>query len=241
MIGTHFFGRLGNNMYQYAYIRSVAERKNYEFCIHSKSSFDQFNDIFPHLKFNRDLNYHYQNFIQEVNYDFKESLYDISDNTFVSGFFQNHNYFELNNVRKWFEVYLNDQQNQEYNYLLNFYNPDDYCYINFRGKDFIDVPVWREIPEYFINAQKIVKDKKFLVITDDITNAKLNIKADGYIDPNYKIALKLMIQSKQIIIPRWTTFAWWGAYLSYATNIIAPDIENISYIKNDRFNYIKIT
>ena len=49
MIGIQFRGRLGNYMYQYAYIRSVAERNNYEFTVYFDNNKDDFLNIFPHL------------------------------------------------------------------------------------------------------------------------------------------------------------------------------------------------
>ena len=111
--------------------------------------------------------------------------------------------------------------------------------MNFRGTDFLEVPKFVDTVEYWIDAKKRIDKSKFLVITDDIDNAKLKIVADEYINPNYKVALKLLTESESLIIPGWTTFAWWGAWLSNANIIIAPDVDDICYIKNDVFTYVE--
>lgn len=262
MIATYFRGRLGNNMYQYSHIRSVAERKNYDFSImpSASDSFNQFDDIFPHLKFDRTNIYQIRKEVhkdsseidrkydkigtvwEEYNYDFKKQFYDLPDNVTCFGFFQNYQYSNREDVKKWFQIYLNDEQQEEYDRLYDLYDPEEYCYIHFRGTDFLKVPLYITKIDFWKNAQNKIIDnygkKKFLVITDDIENAKLNINAENYIAPNFKIGLKMMTKSNQLIIPSWTTFVWWGGWLSDASIIIAPDINNICYAKNDVFTYI---
>jgi hypothetical protein len=239
MVATYLRGRLGNNMYQYAYIRSVAERLNVDFSIHEcgQGDFNQIDDIFPHLEIKKNVGL-YSERMEEWNYDFKESFYNLNDNTITYGFFQNHMYSNREDVKKWFKIDLDNKQNEELNELLELYNPNEYCFINFRGTDFLEVDAWITDKYFFKNAQTMTKRKKYLVITDDIENAKNTIKADSYIAPNYKIALKLMTLSKELIIPAWTSFGWWGAWLSNSDLIIAPDIDNISYNKNEVFKYI---
>lgn len=239
MIATYFRGRLGNNMYQYAYIRSAAERLNLNFSIHKsdQGNFEQFDDIFPHLNIDKNKGkFKYR--LEEFNYDFKENFYNLKDETITYGFFQNHMYFKREDVKKWFIIYLDENQNRELDDLIKLYDPNEYCYINFRGTDFLNVDSWITDKNFFSNAQNLTKRKKYLVITDDIKNAKININAHNYIAPNYKIALKLMTLSKELIIPAWTSFGWWGAWLSNADLIIAPNIDHICYNKNEIFKYI---
>ncbi len=238
MVGTYFRGRLGNNMYQYAYIRSVAERNGYEFCIYDQSSSEYFDDAFPHLVYNKNCNIS-NRYMEEVDYDFKSKFYNLSDNKKTFGFFQNHGYFKLDDVRKWFNIYLNEEDNYEYEKILEKYNPNEYCYINYRGKDFAS-PNHPHVtyPDFYLDAKSEVSSKKFLVITDDVEEAQKKVESDNYIAPIGKVGMKLLTKSKELIIPAWSTFGWWGAWLSESNLIIAPDIEHISYIKNDRFKYI---
>jgi len=241
VIGTYFRGRLGNNMYQYAYIRSVSERKKIDFCIYDNgrgNSSEFFDDTFPHLKYNKNVNMNGK-FMEEVHYDLKSEFYDLSDNVITFGFFQNYKYFKRVDVKKWFDIYLDDEQNKEFDDYLKMYDPNEYCYINYRGTDFA-TPNHPHVtyPEFYMDAKTKVKSKKFLIITDDIENAKKNVEADSYIAPIGKIGMKLLTKSKELIIPAWSTFGWWGAWLSDSNLIIAPDIEHICYIKNDKFDYI---
>jgi hypothetical protein len=239
MIGVYFRGRLGNNMYQYAYIRSVSERLNLEFTIHEspQGNFEQFDDIFPHLNYKKNVG-SFTKMLEEINYDFKEDLYYLKDDTIAYGFFQNHMYSQREKVKIWFQIFLDDNQEEELKSIVNNFSPDEYCYINFRGTDFMDVISWQTNKDFFERAKNQTKRKKYLVITDDIENAKINIEADIYINPNFKIALKLMTLSKELIIPAWTSFGWWGAWLSESEKIWAPDITDICYNKNDVFTYI---
>jgi len=128
MVSTKFRGRLCNNLYQYAYIRSVSERNGYDFCIqtenHENSTFKYFEDIFPHLIYNKNLQYKCKCKLQEVNYDFKKELYNISDDCHVDGFFQNHNYFKIDDVRNWFKIYLNKNETDEYDEYMKHFSPD---------------------------------------------------------------------------------------------------------------------
>ena len=237
MIGTHFRGRLGNNMFQYSYIRSVAERKGYDFSIYGDKT--QFKNIFPHLELKcENFNYKNRN-LEEVNYDLKQMFYNLEDDILTFGFFINHKYFEDSPVNDWFKIFLNDEENKLYNELIVKYNPNEYCYIHFRGTDFMDIELYKTNKDFFNISQKLVNKTKFVVITDDIENAKKYINADDYITNNYKIDLKLLTSSKNLIIPSYTTFSWWGAWLSSADMILTPDINDFNYIKNDRFIYLK--
>ena len=256
MIGTYFIGRLGNNMYQYAYIKTMSDKLKYDFMIiedsMSGATFNQFNDIFPHLEFNKSYNKPDNIFNQLISedipsYEIDQKFVNILDGTLTRGHLQNHNWFNIDSVKEWFRIYLDDNQLIEYNEIMTSYNPNEYCYINFRGSDFLTNPTWNTNPEFYKEAQKFIPNKKFLVITDDIYNAKLHINADKYICPNYKIALKLLTKANNLIIPGWTTFAWWGAYLSNAEKIIQPDVfgkyinpgsNHKCYIKNDKFIYL---
>ena len=241
MISTTFKGRLCNNMYQYAYIRSVAERNGYDFSIyvenHESSTYNYFNDIFPHLEIKK-IRYNNINRLEEVNYDFKEILYNLPNNYHVDGYFQNNEYFKIEDVKKWFKIYLNNNETNEFDNIIKKYEPDEYCYIYYRGTDFIKIKHYETKPQFFIDAKEKCSKKKYLVITDDIENAKKNIDADDYISINYKVSLKLLTKSQELIICGWSSFGWWGAWLSESNIIIAPDVNDICYIKNDRFIYI---
>jgi hypothetical protein len=229
-------------MYQYAYIRSVAERNDYDFCIlaenHESSTYNYFNDVFPHLEIRKNVIFDRVYRLEEVNYDFKEYLYNLTNNVHVDGYFQNNEYFKIEDVKKWFEIYLNENETIEFDNIINKYNPDEYCYIYYRGNDFIKIKHYETKPQFYIDAKGQTNIKKYLVITDDIENAKRNIDADDYINVNYKVSLKLLTKSYDLIICGWSSFGWWGAWLSDANKIIAPNVNDVCYIKNDRFIYI---
>ena len=238
MIGTHFKGRLGNNLYQYAYIRSVSERFGYDFFITEESTdtFKVFEDFFPHLQFNKGFR-NYTNVLNEYDALYKDKFYNLKDNTYVSGFFQNHRYFDRNDAKEWFKIYLDNEQQNIYDEIIDKYNPEEYCYINFRGTDYMSVKEDNE-RTFFDRSQYISQKSKFIVLTDDVENARKYIKAEEYFAPNHKITLKLISSAKTLIIPALTTFAWWGAWLGDTELVLSPDIQNLNYIRNDIFRYV---
>ena len=234
MIGTIFRGRLGNNMYQYAYIRSVAERKKYDFCISNPT--EQFNSIFPHLKIYEKKCINNYNSKCLTGGAFSNDFYNMNDNVLTNGFFQHHKYFEDMPVKEWFRINLNDNENLLYEELINKYNPKEYCYIYFRGTDFNTIKQYYVSPEWYKKAQEI--SEKSIVITDDIETAKKFITAEEYISTNYKTDLKLITSANKLIIPVMSSFGWWGAWLSDAETIVAPINNDECWIVNDRFIYL---
>lgn len=234
MVGTTFRGRLGNNMYQYAYIRSVAERNGYDFCICNPTK--QFDDIFPQLKI-------YEKSCKILNNKktlntgaFSNDFYNISDGVLTDGFFQHHKYFEDMPVKSWFKITLNDHETKLYNEIIDKYDPFEYVYIYFRGTDFNNIKQYHISPDWYKKAQEI--GKKYIVITDDIETSKKFIIADDYISTNYKTDFKLLTSSNKLIIPVMSSFGWWGAWLSCAEIIIAPISDDECWHTNNKFVYI---
>ena len=222
--------------YQYAYIRSISERKKIDFCINNPNP--EFDSIFPHLKiYDKKCNiiFKYETLIGG---QFSEYFYDLNDNILADGFFQHHRYFDNCNVREWFKIYLNEQENSLYNEIIGKYEHNNYCYIYFRGTDFNSIKPYYVLPEWYKNAKDKIDSDKFIVITDDIETAKKFIDADDYISTNYKTDFKLLTSANKLIIPVMSSFGWWGAWLSNAITIIAPKNNDECWIVNDRFVYL---
>ena len=235
MIGVVFKGRLGNNMYQYAYIRSVSERKNIDFCINNPNT--EFDSIFPHLKiYDKNCNIYNREILRGG--QFSEHFYDLNDNILADGFFQHHRYFENCKVKEWFKIHLNEQEQLSYEEIISKYEPSNYCYIYFRGTDFNNIKQYYVPPEWYKNAKDEIDGDKFIVITDDIETAKKFIDADDYISTNYKIDFNLLTSANKLIIPVMSSFGWWGAWLSDAITIITPKNNDDCWIVNDRFVYL---
>jgi hypothetical protein len=208
MISTIFRCGLGNNMYQYAFIRSVAERCGYDYCVIGDDK--QFRSVFKNLKFFSNIKYNFKPYLIEQHYNIKEEFYNLKDDTITNGFFQNYNYFNREDVKNWFDIVLTNTELLIIKNFIELYNPQEYCYINFRGKEFLKISKYITPPDFFEKAKKESGCTKFVVITDDVENAKKYIKAEDYLHTGIKTDLKLLTLAKNLIIPKWSTFSWWG-------------------------------
>jgi hypothetical protein len=238
MIGIEFRGQLGNQMYQYAYIRSVAERNNYDFSTYGTSQNPELFNIFPDIK-KYNLPFQYRWHIQEIDYDLKSIFYDLMDNTKVDGFFQNYQYFENQPVKEWFQIKMSEEEKKQADDFIQKYDPSEYCYVHFRGNDFLNAMHITTPPEFYKKAKLMTNNKKYVCITDDIDNAKLYTGIDECYQYNIKTDLYLLTKSKNLIIPMWSSYSFWGGWLSDAECIIAPYNSDKNYIMNNRFTYIK--
>lgn len=118
MIGIGLSGRLGNQMFQYAVMRSIAEKNGYEFRFDSKHWLGQtlFN-VDTGSKRQGIFRYEYRD-----NDHYNPEIWNIRDDTLLVGYFQGEKYFDHDKVRRWYKPKIEVT--------------DDYpsvCYIHFRG------------------------------------------------------------------------------------------------------------
>lgn len=250
MIGFEIVGGLGNQMFQYAYIRTVAEKNNYKFSICTDNYIGTWvefllTETFPELLLNYNLPNNYINRISDEGFDYKEHLLNLQDNVKVTGFFQNYKYFKNSPVKDWFKIKFSEKEQYIANEFLRNYPPYEYTYVHFRGGDFYhtnsDNDCVRTEIEFYDRAKNYVDIKKFVCITDDPERAKIHTGINECICNTPRIDLFLLEQSKNLIIPYYTTFSWWGAYLSNAEKIITPinrGKRGCSAIETEGFTYI---
>lgn len=228
MITIDLIGRLGNQMFQYAVCRTVAEKSGYSFYIPQDKN-DHGQNVSNY--FDVDMGVNVGNIQHRFGEDhtrqqFNPSIFNIPDNTSIWGFYQTDKYFIDNqmNVRNWFKIEMDDVTKS----LLDKYPVDEYCYIHFRGTDYKN---WdsgtRFLPmKYFEDGmneiKSINKDIKFLVITDDVDGAKEYFQGCEVISNDMMVDFKLLYYSKYCIITN-STFSWWAAWLSDKTITIAPN------------------
>jgi hypothetical protein len=118
-------------------------------------------------------------------------------------------------------------------YLKKYHNllDDNTCSVHIRRGDYLRFP--NDHPTllndyYFKSFDKMKKNTKFIVFSDDITWCKDNIKGNNmfYIeDETDYVNLILMSLCKHNIIAN-SSFSWWGAWLNKNKNkkVIAPKI-----------------
>jgi hypothetical protein len=247
MITPFLRGRLGNQMFQYSITRIIAEKNGYNFYIPKEKNGNGQNisDYFDldigmqdgNLRYRYDEN-------NDQNYD--TNIFNVSDFTYLSGFFQTEKYFlgYEAKIKDWFRVNKTDEVEN----ILNKYPVDEYCYIHFRGGDYKDITDWLLPKKYYQDAMnEMGNGLKFLVITDDIEFASQFFNQIEIISNDMMVDFSLLYHSKFCIIPN-SSFSWWAAWLSDKEKIIAP-LGWINYnkhdgsfwphdVKTDKFNYV---
>ena len=195
MFGTEFLtGQgLGNQLFCYVTARSIAEKNNYVFGslgkdkfatnIHNKKGM-YFMDIDLGIDLDEKICKKYYEkecriILPNSKHDIKNGCYisgtdneifDLSDNSIIYGNLQSEDYFreDIPKIKKWLKI------KEKYdNY--RFYG-EHLCVINFRGGEYVsnkELFLQKDYWEYSIAYMKSIDNEmKFVVITDDVVNAK---------------------------------------------------------------------
>jgi hypothetical protein len=246
MLSVELRGRLGNQLFQYATLVSVARKNNQVFVFNPEWLGK---DIFKNIDYGYDFNsFVEQNYIDEgIENAYNEIIFNAKEYTKIGGYFQSEKYFS--DIKEYLKQYFNvDSIDTEYSY-------DEYCYIHFRGGDYLShkyIPSINWYIEAMDRMKSIKHDIKFVVITDDIELASKYFNGFEILTNDMKTDYTYMRYSKYKILSA-STFSWWGAYFSLDDGaiVIAPNrwlnhnyvksSENIFYpldIKTEKFIYI---
>jgi hypothetical protein len=232
-------GRLGNQMFQYASLRGIAENRGFDFCIPSEKVFGE-ND--PNVK-NSESNIHntfniswvnleqsnYKNF-SERHFHFDEDLFNnCEDNVDLVGYFQTEKYFKHieDEIRKDFS--FSDELVDTCSKFIDELDSDrEVISVHVRRSDYLTLQSFHPTPpiEYYSEALKLFPNIPVLIFSDDV-NWCLN--QDVFEDDRFMISqsntadfdLCLMSLCKYHIIAN-SSFSWWGAWLAKSKNVIAP-------------------
>ena len=227
---------LGNQLWNYATLRSFCDHKGYEYKIIGKENFkgqkildvsfesseiNKFENIKPYL-FNEKIYFDYQ--LKTFASDFDESILKVKPNTIIKGLFQSENYFFKRDINKYFKVKENIISKNKIHKKK--------CILNIRGGEYKRFKELILPKTYWINAMKEMKkyddNISFTIVTDDykyatnllpgieiikgdINNDFLNIYwAEYLIVSNSSFSyfpIKLGDQAKKVIAPaNWARF-----------------------------------
>ena len=207
-------GRLGNQLFQYAFMFSLSKENNYDFCIPEGSDAQKcFNITLSNCKNNIVRKYKEQSFTFDVNFP---QIYP--DNCDYRGYYQSEKYFKKykTELLKTFEF----KQEHKISGDLDFSNMVS---IHIRRGDYVNNTHYEPYSdEYLKNAKGEFNNKKYLVFSDDINWCKeMNI---GYYyaenNSHYTDLYQMTLCESSIIAN--SSFSWWGAYLSEKEKVIAP-------------------
>ena len=247
MVIVKILGGLGNQMFQYAYAKSLEIRgfdvkldlsgfKNYK--LHGGYQLDKYNIDIEQAKYSRILFSRINPFktIKEKTLMFDSDLLLLTGNEYVKGYFQTDKYFfkirDLLLKQFTFNREISSSTKKYKNKIKN----ENSCSLHIRRGDYISNSKTNKIHgtcslNYYKNAIELIKQKynnvNFYIFSDDIswTKDNLEVKRSVYIDhkcmPHEDIYL-MSICMHNIIAN--SSFSWWGAWLNKNNDktVIAP-------------------
>lgn len=237
MIGFNhlgIIGRLGNQMFQYAALRGIADKHDYDFTIPPSDFNDEWNDhqlfeVFklPNLKVKGRVG---DKFLQErqFNYD-PELVEECPDDVSLYGYFQTERYFShiADSIKEDFT--FKDDVVKNCKEVID--TLDRPVALHVRRTDYVQKS--QDHPpctlEYYEEAlSKFDSDRTVVIFTDDIEWCKNQelFKPDRFLiseTGNNVYDLCLMTLCTDYIIAN-SSFSWWGAWLSQNPDpvVIAP-------------------
>lgn len=248
MIIVRILGGLGNQMFQYAYAKSLQQKgydvqidlskfktyklhggyqlDTYKIDLESAASFDTFLSLIK-LKKN----------VKEKSLLFDENLLKLKGNEFVKGYFQTEKYFE--SIREilleQFTIKTEFSKSTEA-YVKAIHQHKNSCSLHIRRGDYISDEKANSVHgtcnlDYYAAAIKLINEKydntHFFVFSDDIAWTKENLQLENATYIDHKTIphedLFLMSLCKHNITAN-SSFSWWGAWLNEHQHktVIAP-------------------
>lgn len=227
-------GHLGNQMFQYAFIKAIAKKYNATFCIPPKEVFGKFyyQKLFSNIDDCFDIQCDrrigpYKDITERVFHYDQELVDNIKNNCNFVGFFQSEKYFK--NIET-------ELRNLDFKFKNNIIEECEDIVFRYGGS--ISLHIRRndyltnqnhptQNIQYYIDALKeFPNNLPVLIFSDDISWCKnqsifsddrflISETANPYYD------LYIMSKCDYHIICN-STFSWWGAWLANSKNVIAP-------------------
>ncbi|MGA2159808.1 MAG: alpha-1,2-fucosyltransferase [Dehalococcoidia bacterium] len=225
------FGNLGNQLFQYAFLRTAARRLGVKFYCPRWIGDDIFtlNDSEERAENLENISSQY---VEPNNYlGFNPSTLRIEDGTDILGYFQTQQYWDPQSIREWYTFRQDRIDRVSIKYKdIDFYRSVG-MHLRFGDKrSSIDCRVlfYNPRPQYYKRALSCIKpEKNVIVFSDEIGVAKDYLQPVKnnfiFVDGNEPYEdLFLMTWCCDLILSA-STFCWWGALLnSHCGNIIAP-------------------
>lgn len=148
-------------------------------------------------------------------------------NTLLNGFFPNSFYFEKNidKLKDWFPFKKEDYS------ILNKYNPEEYCFIHYRGGDFVCFKGREQFLTeiYYKNAVRFFPNKKYVIVTNDLELATEYFKWMKDDELEYEIIRSednlndlnrdfFTLTRVKYFIGSYSSFSEWSGYLNVNIN-----------------------
>jgi len=228
------YGRMGNQMFQYATLFAIAKTRGYEYGVPYKAKSNNpylnfcLDDAFLNLTAKDSSEIKNINRAQEHNFTYNAGIFGISDNTDIVGYFQSEKYFidYRQNLLKEFEFTPQIKTQAE---IIRQIGKKLSVAMHIRLGDYINLTDKHPIctMQYYKEALNNIPENAFLyIISDDNEKAAeffKDLKRPFCIPDtkNQNIDMCLMTMCDYHIIAN-SSFSWWGAWLSESKKVIAP-------------------
>jgi hypothetical protein len=229
------YGRMGNQMFQYATMYSLAKFNGYEFgipfsCRNSENDYVDLClfDCFSNLSAKNCSNIKHQTRLQEDKSEFNSNFFKIPDNVDIVGYFQSEKYFKQYREDILREFTFNDLIKQKCKNLKE--SLGNLCisiHMRFGDYEKLSHIYPRPTAEYYKTALEMLpSDATILLFSDDLNKASSFFKT---VEKDFKIFnnlnkyedMCLMAMCDYHIIAN-SSFSWWGAWLGNSKKTIAP-------------------
>lgn len=234
MIGFNHLGlngRLGNQMFQYAALRGIANSNGYDFCIPYSEFKDEWRDhqLFEAFELDglKNIKFLPGDYYMEPQFNYsQEYVNNCPDNINLFGYFQTEKYF----------LHIEEDIRKDFTFKSKILDP---CKREFRFNNIISLHVRRtdyvekseDHPpcsiDYYIKALNMFDSNiPVIIFSDDISWCKEQdlFKSDRFMiseSNSNLIDMCLMSMCTHHIIAN-SSFSWWGAWLSRSNDVIAP-------------------
>jgi hypothetical protein len=243
-----YFGRLGNQMFQYAALIGFATHSNQKWGIPKRNSEEieigglgykerfVLNDMF-------DLNYETE-ITPQFNFMENGTLVSLPENTNIHGYFQNSDYFEhcKDIVRK--EFSFKDTIKDKVQHFVDSLNVDGLVSVHVRRGDYVTLSDCHppQSKEYYLRGMSEFEDKTPLIISDDIEWCKETFGNDysySEMDDMYEDMCLMSLCDAHVLSN--SSFSWWGAWLGGGPSVAPkkwfgrnhPNFNDVSIYEKD--------
>jgi hypothetical protein len=229
-------GRMGNQMFQYAFLVGIATKNNYEFGVsYSNKSSDEYKhfclpDCFDKLTAKDSSSYMCQHYILDPDWVFNSNFFNIPDSTDFCGYFQSEKYFKHCKDKVKEEFTFNESIQSESTKLIS--NLVDPISLHIRLGDYVMLQNHHPVcdNQYYEKALNLLpKESSICVFTDDVVLAQQIFKDQFanrdvlYLNTGNKfVDMCIMSKCSYHVIAN-SSFSWWGAWLAESKKTIAPE------------------
>ena len=228
--GQH--GRLGNQLFQYAMLKSVSLKTNYTLKLPDIKNTDlQYFEVSCPAVEETDLKHIDKTFIDEPAFRFRAEVFDQDDFINFHGYYQSEKYFKEfeREIRKefTFKKHISELAHCE---MKKYTSGKPLVSVHVRRGDYLTVHNGLfHTPcnmKYYEKAMSQFEDVKFLVFSDDIKWCKENIRGKNisYCEGNSAIIDFAMMSLCNHNILANSSFSWWSAWLNSnpSKKVVAP-------------------